>query len=203
MFRIDWTQNFNRYTYCLNNPLRYVDRDGEFFWAFVGVAAFIGGVTNVYMHRDAIKEAGGWNSLWKGLSYFGTGAVAGGVGAAVGMGAAAGFGGLFSISSSAFMSATTGFLGGATFGGASGLVNGFLLNGGNALLEGKSGADALTDALYGAISQGISGALVGGVCGEIYKSFPSKKISINDEINLDVSNEMRVSSSYQGEIITR
>ena len=27
----DFTQNFNRYSYCLNNPLRYVDKNGEFF----------------------------------------------------------------------------------------------------------------------------------------------------------------------------
>ncbi|MDR2424534.1 MAG: RHS domain-containing protein [Prevotellaceae bacterium] len=28
----DFTQNFNRYSYCLNNPLIYVDEDGEVFW---------------------------------------------------------------------------------------------------------------------------------------------------------------------------
>jgi RHS repeat-associated protein len=26
-----YTQNFNRYAYCLNNPLKYTDPDGEFF----------------------------------------------------------------------------------------------------------------------------------------------------------------------------
>ncbi len=26
------SQNFNRYAYCLNNPLKYTDPDGEFFW---------------------------------------------------------------------------------------------------------------------------------------------------------------------------
>jgi len=28
----DFTQNFNRYGYCLNNPLRYTDPSGEFIW---------------------------------------------------------------------------------------------------------------------------------------------------------------------------
>ena len=28
----DFTQNFNRYSYCLNNPLVYVDETGEFIW---------------------------------------------------------------------------------------------------------------------------------------------------------------------------
>ena len=27
-----YTQNFNRYAYCMNNPLKYTDPDGEFFW---------------------------------------------------------------------------------------------------------------------------------------------------------------------------
>ena len=28
----DNTQNYNRYAYCLNNPLMYTDRSGEFWW---------------------------------------------------------------------------------------------------------------------------------------------------------------------------
>jgi len=35
----DFSQNFNRYSYCLNNPLVYVDEDGE---SFILVAAIIG-----------------------------------------------------------------------------------------------------------------------------------------------------------------
>ena len=27
----DFTQSFNRYSYALNNPLKYVDENGEFF----------------------------------------------------------------------------------------------------------------------------------------------------------------------------
>ena len=30
----DFSQNFNRYTYCLNNPLVYKDENGEFIIAF-------------------------------------------------------------------------------------------------------------------------------------------------------------------------
>jgi hypothetical protein len=26
------TQNYNRYGYCINNPLKYVDINGENFW---------------------------------------------------------------------------------------------------------------------------------------------------------------------------
>ncbi len=28
----DYSQNFNRYSYCLNNPLKYTDTSGEIFW---------------------------------------------------------------------------------------------------------------------------------------------------------------------------
>ncbi|OJV39041.1 MAG: hypothetical protein BGO33_13795 [Bacteroidia bacterium 43-41] len=33
----DFSQNFNRYSYCLNNPLVYVDEDGEFLWLIIGI----------------------------------------------------------------------------------------------------------------------------------------------------------------------
>jgi RHS repeat-associated protein len=31
----DFSQNFNRYSYRLNNPLVYVDEDGEFFLTII------------------------------------------------------------------------------------------------------------------------------------------------------------------------
>lgn len=42
------SQCFNRYSYCLNNPFKYVDKDGEFPWLIVGViaGAYIGGVAS-------------------------------------------------------------------------------------------------------------------------------------------------------------
>ena len=35
----DFTQNFNRYSYCLNNPLKYVDKDGKILWFIPVIAA--------------------------------------------------------------------------------------------------------------------------------------------------------------------
>lgn len=71
----DFTQNFNRYSYCLNNPLVYTDPTGELAW-FVPV--IIGAVVGF--------EAGGWiNSgtpafwKWEGEDW-----AAAGVGAMVG-----------------------------------------------------------------------------------------------------------------------
>ena len=65
------TQNFNRYGYCLNNPLVYVDQNGEFWHIVVG--ALVGGVINLTM--NAIQ--GNVNSFGEGLAYFGTGALSG------------------------------------------------------------------------------------------------------------------------------
>ena len=65
------TQNFNRYGYCLNNPLVYVDQNGEFWHIVIG--AVVKGVINLTM--NAIQ--GNVNSFGEGLAYFGTGALSG------------------------------------------------------------------------------------------------------------------------------
>ena len=81
----DFSQNFNRYTYCLNNPLIYTDPDGEFWHLFIG--AVIGGAINWI--------ANGADLSWEGLSYFATGAASGALtvafpGAAIGIAAGTG-----------------------------------------------------------------------------------------------------------------
>ncbi|MDR2954933.1 MAG: FG-GAP-like repeat-containing protein, partial [Prevotella sp.] len=48
----DFSQNFNRYSYCWNNPLRYTDPSGEFVHLIVG--AVVGGVFNVIVNWDNI-----------------------------------------------------------------------------------------------------------------------------------------------------
>ena len=81
----DFSQNFNRYTYCLNNPLIYTDPDGEFWHIVIG--AVIGGAINWI--------ANGADLSWEGLSYFATGAASGALtaafpGAAIGIAAGTG-----------------------------------------------------------------------------------------------------------------
>ncbi|MRX41847.1 hypothetical protein GJU43_21400 [Flavobacterium sp. LC2016-23] len=97
------TQNYNRYGYCYNNPLRYTDVSGE--WIHIVIGAVVGGVINWGVH--------GFRMDMEGLKAFGIGAVAGAVGAATGGaafglagGAAGGGGGFFAGAFSGAVGAT-------------------------------------------------------------------------------------------------
>ena len=76
------SQNYNRYSYCLNNPLKYTDPDGE--WIHIVIGALVGGVINVATHWKDI------DNIWEGIGSFTIGAGAGAVTAATG-GATSGF----------------------------------------------------------------------------------------------------------------
>lgn len=142
----DYTQSFNRYAYCLNNPLKYTDPDGEFWNLVIGAA--IGGIANLASNWGKIDTFG------EGLAYFGIGAAAGALGAATG-GAAAGavkFGGL---------------VGGAISGAVGGASSGMITGAGNAWMQGANfgqglkagviaaGIGAGTGAVFGGLSRGI------------------------------------------------
>lgn len=161
----DFSQNFNRYSYCLNNPLVYVDEDGELFWLIVGGAAIVGAVTNVATHWKEIKAVGGWKGFWKGTGYFVVGGVAAGAGAAAGVAAAVGFGGMMSVTAAQMAAASTGFIPGATIGAAGGATSGFVLNTGNSLMDGERFGGALQSGLMAGITGGVFGGLTGGLIG--------------------------------------
>ncbi len=72
------TQNYNRYAYALNNPLKYNDPTGNFWHLVVGAA--IGGAVNVALHWNQIMTGG---NMWKDMAVaFGIGAIGGAVAAA-------------------------------------------------------------------------------------------------------------------------
>lgn len=64
----DFTQNYNRYSYCLNNPLKYTDPNGEYAIIDDIIGALISGGINV------ITNLGNIDSFGQGLAYFGVGA---------------------------------------------------------------------------------------------------------------------------------
>ena len=66
----DNSQSFNRYAYCLNNPLKYTDPDGEFWHIIAGAA--IGGISNLAFN---------WNNCDGLLEYVTAFAVGAGSGA--------------------------------------------------------------------------------------------------------------------------
>ncbi len=71
----DFTQNFNRYSYCLNNPLKYNDPDGELFWLPIIIGAAIFGTANVVIQANN----GEIDNFWSGLNAFVGGAVTGAI----------------------------------------------------------------------------------------------------------------------------
>ena len=144
----DFSQNFNRYSYCLNNPLKYTDPTGEVFGLddFL-LAAVIGGAINWLFNGAELS--------WKGLGYFAGGALVGGLSAGAGAWIASTFNAC-GVFAGTLVGSTTGVLtGGATS---------FLSNGLNNLVAGNN----FFDNWWSATSSGmITGAIMGGISGGI------------------------------------
>lgn len=157
----DYTQNFNRYSYVLNNPLKYTDPSGE--WIHIVIGAVIGGIFNWVTHGAQFNAAG--------LGYFGVGALAGALAAGIGagVGTLAAGSGSFGFSVSAGLSAG-GFGAGAAVGAAAGLTSGFLSGTGNSLIAGNNIGQSLNAGLKEGVKQGIIGGVMGGIGGGIRAS---------------------------------
>lgn len=185
----DFSQNFNRYSYAMNNPFAYVDEDGEFVLLAVGIAAGIGAVVNVATHWKDIKSVGGWKGFWKGAGYFAVGGVAGGAGATVGIAAAVGFGGMMGATAAGVASASMGVTAGAAIGAAGGATSGFILNTFNSLLEGERIGGALQSGFMGGLTGGLIGGLTGGIAGGVKALhngrdfWTGKKIQVKNNIS--------------------
>ena len=153
--------DYNPYIYARNNPYRYIDRNGEFWW--LAAAAIWGGFGNVFVNFDNINCAGDF------FGYFGVGAAASALGVCVGGGVNAfiaggsfwaGFTGTTGLSA-------TGFWAGAATGAARGFAGGFVASAGNSWLNGSSFGDGFLCGLKGgaidAIIEGVLGGLDGGL----------------------------------------
>lgn len=142
-------QIVNPYIYCGNNPLMYVDPDGQLFWLIP--AAIIGGLANLMFNADNI------GNVWQGIGYFFAGAAVGAAGAGVASWAA---------NATMALGALPGALVGAGVGAATGGATSILSNGFNNMLGGRGffegwGSSLGSGALSGAISGALSGASEG------------------------------------------
>ncbi len=138
------TQNFNRYQYGFNNPLKYTDPSGEFFGVAIGIAM---------AYYSISKSQGSFNPLswdWNSGALWGTIALAAFttvVGAKV-------FKGVEAVLN------VGGFIGGAIAGAASGVVTGVIGGVGNAFIYKQN---ILKSAFRGAAVGAVTGAIMGGV----------------------------------------
>ena len=199
------TQGFNRYTYCLNNPLVYIDENGEFVittaiiigvcvGAAIGIAA---GIYEGYKIAES-KEATGWEKAGYMIGGGLIGGIAGGGGALLG----------------AYVGSTIavgGFIGGAIIGGTAGAFSGFtngvgisLLNNphdiGNALKQGilQSGIGGMTGAVAGGLIQGTTSAIQGNNFWNGASPFPSDAINLNIAHSLNEQLALEEAMSTQG-----
>jgi len=145
------SQNYNRYSYCFNNPLIYTDPSGEWIWIpAVIIGAYLGGTTA----NDGELNPGKWNysdpATYGGMII---GGVAGYAGAVVG--AAAG--------TSALAGGATTVEAGIAAGMMGGTVSGAINVGGMTALAGGSFNDVIGGMTLGAVMGGFAGATSGGV----------------------------------------
>ncbi len=141
----DFSQNLNRYSYALNNPLSYIDPSGEFIGIPIIAMAIWSGYVNTAMHMHDIDNFG------EGLGFFFTGAAAGVAGAWAGGATANIIGG--------------GFLGGVTSGAAGGFAGSFVSGVGNAWVNGSNFGQGLNAGFSAGGKGALFGAAFGGAIG--------------------------------------
>jgi len=158
-----FSQNFNRYSYALNNPLCYIDRDGQIVWfipIIIGavVGSYIGGAIANNSYNPFSWD---WGS-GKTWGYMGGGLVIGGV-----AGAAAFYGGaaLGGAICNGFGVGTGGAVGGAVMGFAGGAIGGSINGAGFTALGGGDFKEIVMGGLNGMLVGAGTGAVAGGIVG--------------------------------------
>ena len=150
----DFSQNFNRYTYAMNNPLKYVDQDGEFLHIIIG--ALVGGTANLIYKA----VSGQLHSFKDGFVAFGIGAAAGGIGAATG--------GLAFAAAGGAAGGAGGFIAGAAAGAAGTASMMPVQSAGNTLYFGDpfmSLKDYALGIAGGAFTSGVINGTIAGIAG--------------------------------------
>jgi hypothetical protein len=188
--------NYNRYGYCYGNPFKYTDPSGE--WIHLLIGGLIGGTINWL--------ANGAEFSWKGLGYFGVGALAGALGAGIGAGissvlpvagtASGGFAAGF-WGTSAATTATSSFIAGAAIGAGGGAAGGFVNGLGNALVDGKRFDTAIGKGLLGGLLGGVSGGIIGGLVGGIDAAIDGRRFFDGSTVKKEIFAEVDVVKELQ------
>ena len=141
----DWenSQNFNRYSYCLNNPLKYTDPSGEFIWWPLISSTLFSAILGVSM--SSLDGKSFWNGAWKG-------AISGAISASVG------FGMDYLTKGFIAVGAIPGAFSRGIIDGLSGGISGGLSN---MVIEGNFGHGFIE----GSLSGFVTGAIKGGING--------------------------------------
>ena len=145
----DFSQNFNRYSYALNNPLKYTDPDGEFIIEAIMIGAFIN--TTMQLASGKVNSVG---------DFF----LAAGIGAASGA-AGAGAGALVGGALSTVTTTGGALLNGAAVGATGGFAGGFVGGVGNAWMGGSNLGQGIMSGLKAGGYGAAGGALLGGITG--------------------------------------
>jgi RHS repeat-associated protein len=163
----DYSQNFNRYSYALNNPLVYTDPSGEFLQfipAIIHMAAAL--APQALMAAPGIKHAQSLGYNWNDWQTYAYGAGSWAINATATI-ATMGVGG--AISGTLGVTTTLGgaIANGAIAGAAGGFAGGFIGGSGGAWLQGANFRGGLNAGLVGGGFGAAGGALTGGIMGGI------------------------------------
>lgn len=173
------SQDYNKYIYARNNPLKYTDKNGNFVFTAVAAGIVYGAIIGAGVAGVSYSAQAGnswnWSGFGKAAAYGAVGgAIGGGIGGAFAGSAfaqSAGFGVLKSTASQVGASVIMGdeinagtFIGGV----AGGLVGGTLPQfSGISGLGGGSFVNATAELGYSALRGAVTGALVGGTMGGV------------------------------------
>jgi len=168
----DYSQNYNRYTYCYNNPLKYTDPSGE----IIGISAVVITCMVIGAWQGGSIENGTinpfkWDYNQKTLGAMIIGAAIGGI---------TGAGGYYAgVAASAGLYSATGISGGIIGGAFKGAVTGFTTGYLSGLTMGLWAGKSTKESFHDARKQGVMGAAIGAIAGGIDGGIDAQKAQNN------------------------